>query len=302
MLKFTAAALTAAIGILFMIPQEAAAAKPAVAMAAVKNCSENKTVTMEAFVPAVQHQLVVSGKFDVCDMSMLGEMARARIADFPGSAEALDVIRPGYLVRMEVMQYSVMSSAVRSQQENIRATRTEAKIAANLIYCDALTGQVLFSEQASAIKTFAEQGGISSAATGNYAEKVLAEAIQSIARQTVDKLMERIYPIKIIKAGAGGIIVNAGEDRLKAGEFLNAYTAGEELIDPDTGENLGSEETWTAQLQVQQVKPRVSTLLQISGALPANCSKVILRKCVTEQILAPAAPPVIPGSSRTTPF
>ncbi|ACL02526.1 hypothetical protein Dalk_0821 [Desulfatibacillum aliphaticivorans] len=81
----------------------------------------------------------------------------------------------------------------------------------------------------------------------------------NIAVKLADELVDFVYPMKIIKIKGTTVWLNRGRDGgLKAGQKLNIYFPGEELIDPDTGVNLGSAEEYLGRLAITDVKPKFS--------------------------------------------
>lgn len=80
--------------------------------------------------------------------------------------------------------------------------------------------------------------------------KATREAVNDIVK-LLDQQGGVAASYKIISSTGGKIIINGGaEDGLKVGDRLMIYRAGEELIDPDTGESLGSEESKVGEIEV----------------------------------------------------
>lgn len=68
--------------------------------------------------------------------------------------------------------------------------------------------------------------------------------------------MQKIFKIvKIIDEFR--VVVNAGADDLKEGTVLEVFEAGNEITDPDTGENLGTLDFIKAKLYVEDVLPKM---------------------------------------------
>lgn len=123
-----------------------------------------------------------------------------------------------------------------------------------------------------------------------------AEMIDTLQRQLCDSLtiktIDGVYPIKIIGFSGGVVSLNRGQGGgLDVGQVLDVFSEGEEMVDPDTGESLGSEEIKIGTIRVSEVLPRFSKAVPLDGnvALPngAICRKVA-------QAAAPATPPQQP--------
>lgn len=81
--------------------------------------------------------------------------------------------------------------------------------------------------------------------------KATRDAIEDVIKLLDDKSSSMVWQGKIVKADAGSVIINAGEEAgLKVGDVLTVYRQGEELIDPDTGLSLGSTEKKVGQIKV----------------------------------------------------
>ncbi len=64
---------------------------------------------------------------------------------------------------------------------------------------------------------------------------------------------------KVIKVEGGVAYVNAGsESNIPSGAYLMTFRKKGELIDPDTGMNLGGDETFVGRMQVVEVQPKFS--------------------------------------------
>ncbi|MCU7966154.1 MAG: CsgG/HfaB family protein, partial [gamma proteobacterium symbiont of Bathyaustriella thionipta] len=85
--------------------------------------------------------------------------------------------------------------------------------------------------------------------------------------QVVLMLMNALYPIKAAHISNNGLIyINRGNDGgLFVGEELAIYKPGQAIIDPDTGEQLGVEESYVGKVVVTEVEDARSKGEQIEG-------------------------------------
>jgi curli biogenesis system outer membrane secretion channel CsgG len=75
--------------------------------------------------------------------------------------------------------------------------------------------------------------------------------------QLADQLVDSVFPMRILNIETSQVYLNRGDDGgLKVGDILHVYRPGVELIDPDTGENLGSTETFIGKIKVNRVNPK----------------------------------------------
>jgi hypothetical protein len=83
---------------------------------------------------------------------------------------------------------------------------------------------------------------------------------KKIAAQMTDQLVDAVYPMKILNVQGKQVWINRGQDGgLKKGSVLQVFRPGIALIDPDTGENLGSAETKLGKIKVTRVNPKFTT-------------------------------------------
>jgi len=100
--------------------------------------------------------------------------------------------------------------------------------------------------------------------------RIVTALADAYAEQVVLMLTNAVYPIKVAAVGQDGTVyINRGGDGgLSAGELLDAFRPGKPIIDPDTGVQLGVEETALGQVTVKEVEDaRSKGILSEGGAL-----------------------------------
>jgi hypothetical protein len=95
-------------------------------------------------------------------------------------------------------------------------------------------------------------------------------------RKAVGKVVELVTKAMDNVAWAGKIIaINAdktlmikpgAQGGVKVGDVLTVYSTGEEVLDPDTGLSLGSEETKAGTIEVIDVKDQFAKAKAVSGS------------------------------------
>jgi curli biogenesis system outer membrane secretion channel CsgG len=101
--------------------------------------------------------------------------------------------------------------------------------------------------------------------------KATREAVDEIVKLLGAQGGESVWEAKVVMMKDGQVIINGGtETGVKVGERFTVYRPGEEMIDPDTGESLGSEETKIGEIEVVNNnfggKGKASTCKVISGS------------------------------------
>jgi len=80
---------------------------------------------------------------------------------------------------------------------------------------------------------------------------------KKIAAQMTDQLVDAVFPMRVLNVQGKQVWINRGKDgALKKGDVLKVFRPGIELIDPDTGESLGSAETEVGKIKVTRVNPK----------------------------------------------
>ena len=97
------------------------------------------------------------------------------------------------------------------------------------------------------------------------ASEGILEQDKKIADKIAADITNAIFPAKIVGCTFPLITINRGKGTgIKSGQTWVVYAIGEEMIDPDTGESLGTEEIPICKAKVLTVKTKTTTL-QIVG-------------------------------------
>ena len=123
-------------------------------------------------------------------------------------------------------------------------------------------------------------GGIRSA-------QVSADPYADVQRVVAAKIAEAIVtsriPIKVIAVQkSGAIVLNYGNVFLKEGDVLSVFDVGEQFIDPDTKEVLGSEETLRGSITVTATFPKFSKAKFADQAFQVARGDIVRRPSRTE--------------------
>lgn len=105
----------------------------------------------------------------------------------------------------------------------------------------------------------------------------LSRLIGEASHKLMDKLIASIYPIRVVKVMGDVAIINRGEDNVSVGETYAVFQMGEELVDPQSGESLGSMEVEIGLGKISEVKPKFAFLKMATGTLDPT-AEYLLRK------------------------
>jgi len=90
---------------------------------------------------------------------------------------------------------------------------------------------------------------------------------QNLAKKIGNQIIESIFPIRIISANVGGVILGQGGGTIAIGDKFTVYQLGKVLKDPYTSESLGQEEIDVALIEVTNILPKTSNAKIISSKL-----------------------------------
>ena len=176
-----------------------------------------------------------------------------------------------YLVLPKVQNFKFYRSIKALPNFDSKYTRQDSgmiHLTAQMV--DTTTGQVvttfdLTSKFYTKSKIVNSRGGVPS---NIYFTKMAKD----VSAQLADQFVNAVYPMKVVKrTKRGQVIINRGKDGgLKIKQVFDVFFAGEELIDPDTGESLGSGEEFVGQIKIVRINPKVTYAKIISELDPDN--------------------------------
>jgi hypothetical protein len=84
-------------------------------------------------------------------------------------------------------------------------------------------------------------------------------AAVNIASRACRSVLELIYPLKVASVtDSGEVVLNEGAGRVAEGDLYAVYALGKALTDPDTGVEIGREETLQGRVVVVRVLPKAA--------------------------------------------
>ena len=235
-----------------------------------------------------------TGRFRLVERQMLGEVFKeqdlgdsGRFAK-PSAAKIGNVLGAQYMMKVVVTDYEedvstrrdagavgILSKAVGLGAVSV--TKRESRVGMSFRLIDAETSELLFTKQ---IETYISEsnrvfgGGIAAGGVGaigvftRYLKTPLGQAIIAGINKGVYELVKQIGSLpasgRVIKAEGDKVWVNIGKDVVSPGDVLRVKSKGEELIDPDTGISLGSDDTEIGTVRVSQAEEKFSVAQVVS--------------------------------------
>lgn len=254
---------------------------------------ETSTLTNK-FVTA----LVQTRKFDVVERervdTLLSEMqmSEAGLMDPARAVEAGRMLGADYFLMGEISVFT-LTTTVRQVPNTTRWQRVEElRLILDMRIVDTRTSKIVSAEKGEALMRATQLFPHRPDVNSPVEPKSLDDIQREVVAKCVIKVIDAIYPIRIIAVNADGVSVNRGEGGgLSVGDTLDVFVEGQEMIDPDTGEVLGSEETKVGRIRISQVLAKFSKG-QVLGGSPAVGQ--ICRLATGDANFAPPPPPPPP--------
>ncbi len=154
--------------------------------------------------------------------------------------------------------------------------RDSGRLEINAQIIDTTTGAIKTTFYMKA--TFATSDEVVNTRGGSPSAVHFTSMAKKVSAQLADQLIDTVFPMRILNSQNRQVWINRGQDGgLDVGDVLNVYHPGVDLIDPDTGENLGSAESFTGKIKVARVNPKF-TIAEILEADSPITKGDIVRK------------------------
>ena len=221
------------------------------------------------FTDTLISRLTQTKRFQLIDRQEVDQLLTEQLAqalaenrDMPSAVGTLK--GADYLVYGSLASFSVEDETIKLPGSTRVITSKVGHVEGNMRIVDARSGDILESRKISV------EEKVDVSAEGSRKVAALADAY---AEQVVMLLMNAVYPIKVAAVGGDGTVyINRGNDGgLYSGEVLDAFRPGKPIIDPDTGVQLGVEETVIGQVAITEVEDaRSKGTVTMEGATLAS--------------------------------
>lgn len=229
--------------------------------------------------------LIQSGHFVVLERQTLTDVISEQDLASSGRFQKSSSARTGkltsaqLLVKGTITEFSSKSSGsgagISLFGVTVGSKKAIAHVGLIIRLIDTTTGQVIDSQR---VEGKAESGGFKLGidlsgvgfGTDSFKKTPIGKATQIAIDNAVAFIVQRMkdvpFSARVIKVSSRGIYISAGKRSGAAvGDTFKVYSVGEELIDPDTGEVLGSEEEEIGQVKIMKVKEKYSLASVING-------------------------------------
>ena len=230
--------------------------------------------------------LMQSGRFIVLERGALDavlaeqNLAASGRAAKVGGAKMGNIKRAQILIQGAVTEFTPTSEGG-AQSLNIKGfsiggNSQRAHVAVIVRLFDTTTSEIIASKR---VEGSASRGGMDFGVSetdwgftqSGHKQMPIDKAMQITIDNAVNYVAQAMLKVpwqgKIIKVNqAGEVYINAGsEANIQSGMIFMTFRPGEELIDPDTGMNLGSEDLFVGRMRVATVQPKFCKAQPLDG-------------------------------------
>ena len=264
---------------------------PRIAVGFMKSGSSAQTINANKHIPAATDSIISrlsqTKRFIIIDRQEVDQLLEEQTAqalqenrELPSALGTLE--GADYLVYGSLASFSIKERTTKfaNSSTNFKSTSKSGLLEGNVRIVDAHSGEVIESCKVSVLEKID---------SGDTEARSIALLADAYAEQVVLNLMNAIYPIKVASFVPDGIVyINRGSDGgLFVGETLGAYRLGEQVIDPDTGRQLGAVESFLGEVIVTEVeearsKAKSPVTLQIGDLLKRSVDNKKMRAGVSK--------------------
>jgi hypothetical protein len=223
---------------------------------------------IEAFDGQLMDRLNAGRKFEIVGRSDLPQLLREQelaasgnvATDDPNAARAGRLAGAKYLLVATLDDFEdATERLVLTNLSRVALKRTIRLNVTAKIY-DSSTGTLMESASVLVEKQDSRMDDAALISRAERTDALLLQTAREAAERIANRVADAVFPVRVIVKRERQITVNRGEGGgMDIGQLWNVFAIGEELIDPDTQENLGREEVLVGKARIVSVLPKTST-------------------------------------------
>lgn len=212
---------------------------------------------MEASFRATRKFRVLSrNKADLAAVLEEQDFAKSDLAKGDAAASG-QLDNANYLILPTIQDFKFYSAYSKLPNFDDKYKRSDVgllQVSAKMI--DTSSGQIVTTFSLSS--KFNLNQGVVNGRGGKPSSKRFTQLSNEVSAQLADQFVNAVYPMKVVKRDRrGDVVINRGKDGgLKVGQVYEVFYAGEEMIDPDTGNSLGSSEEYVGKVKISRINPK----------------------------------------------
>lgn len=174
-------------------------------------------------------------------------------------AQAFKIAGCKYALIATVDDFQDLEEELVAEGGQVIATKRTVRLSAVVKIYDTTTGMLLESANFQLSNKDGERRQQGIQADGKSSDALFTDMARMMSHKAANRVLDVVYPAKIIAQTNELVTINRGDGTgIAKGQIWSVFAIGEELIDPDTGESLGSEEVPVGKVEILAVTPKFS--------------------------------------------
>lgn len=273
------------IALMSFAPAHSKLGKPVIAVGDFSSTFSNFNTS--SFRTMLETAISKTGKFELIERSRIADLLKEQGMSESGLLDG--ELTVGGISGVDYMLYGTITEIKLEDTYALIMRVCKGTLGIDARIVDVATGSIRMSERVVATDQVNTSTGDQNSCSG-----VSAGSFREIQRQVADSLATKmafsLFPIKVIKATDDQVYLNYGAPTLSKGDYLKLVRVGESFIDPDTGEELGSDEEEAGLIQIVDVRGKFSIASVLAAVMPLETGFVANKLSAKEgKALAKAA-------------
>jgi len=228
--------------------------------------------------------LVKSNKFSVVERDRVDDLLKEQEFSESGYISPESAVKMGkligadYFVMGKIEQLKAVLERKKIPYGSRMLSQYEGKMVVNVRIVDSRGGKIV-----SATKFTVEHNDRNSQNDVTPDDFLIALKDKTV-QKIVNGILDGVFPLKIIKINGNELYLNRGDGvDFEVGNTLSVLSQGESLIDPDTGESLGTTEREVGTIEIIEIQRKLSKALILSGGDQIKMGAIARLKIEDEQ-------------------
>jgi curli biogenesis system outer membrane secretion channel CsgG len=229
--------------------------------------------------------LVKSGRFRVIERAQLEHVIAEQQLGQSGIVTPQTAAQVGKVLGVSAIVYGAVTEFGYKKEETGGSIskiplggsykKAEARVACDVRIIDTSTAEILAAESYSENESKRGVGIDTRQFSFDHDSKFDETLVGKATRKVIDKIVDELAAAtrsapwrgRVVKVEGGSVYLNAGSDAgITAGMTFAVLRKGEELVDPETGQSLGAEESEAGTIEVVTVKEKFAICKTVSGS------------------------------------
>lgn len=256
-----------------------------------RNCNADLA---NGFRIMLETAIVKSNKMDVMERNQLagiiGEQAMGEYGLTTAGGTVGGLTGIDYLVYGSITKFGVGGSQMGSTGGSLLGNAFDGalgafgtsslttEMAVDVKVTDVSTGRIVLADAVEAEMEAAQSHSVGGFYIDDASGDPFADVQRVVAALMAEAIVTSRIPFKVIKVQDDGtLILNYGNVFLQPGDSLAMFEVGEQFVDPDTGEVLGSEETEIGRVEVTSSHAKFSKAMVVESTVLVSEGSVLRR-------------------------